>query len=181
MQVNLKESVPQIGAPEAWAAGYDGKGVKVAVLDTGIDADHPDLSHQIDGTASFVPGEDMTDINGHGTHVASHDRRHRRRPPAATTQGVAPGADLIVGKVLGDTEGSGQDSWVLAGMEWAADVRGRGRQHEPRRRGARPTAATRCRWPSTRCPSSTARSSSIAAGNSGPETHLAPRRGRVAR
>ena len=71
MQVNLKESVPQIGAPEAWAAGYDGAGVKVAVLDTGIDIHHPDLESQIDGTASFVPGEAITDVNGHGTHVAS--------------------------------------------------------------------------------------------------------------
>src|SRR4029079_6624987 len=61
----------------------------------------------------------MADINGHGTHVAStivgtgaaSDGRYR---------GVAPGADLIVGKVLGGPEGSGQDSWVLAGMEWAA-------------------------------------------------------------
>jgi subtilisin family serine protease len=119
VQVNLKESVPQIGAPEAWAAGYDGTGVKVAVLDTGIDVHHPDLESQIDGTASFVPGEAITDVNGHGTHVAStivgtgaaSDQDYR---------GVAPGADLIVGKVLGGPEGSGQDSWVLAGMEWAA-------------------------------------------------------------
>jgi len=120
VQVNLEDSVPQIGAPTAWEQGLDGAGVTVAVLDTGIDADHPDLATQIDGAASFVPGEDMTDINGHGTHVAStivgtgaaSDGRHR---------GVAPGADLIVGKVLGGPEGSGQDSWVMAGMAWAAE------------------------------------------------------------
>src|SRR4029079_12059649 len=68
----LKESVPQIGAPAAWAKGYTGMGVTVAVLDTGIDADHPDLAGLVDGQASFVPGEDaLTDVNGHGTHVAS--------------------------------------------------------------------------------------------------------------
>ncbi len=119
VQADLEESVPQIGAPTAWERGLDGAGVTVAVLDTGIDAHHPDLAAQIDGTASFVPGEGMADVNGHGTHVAStivgtgaaSEGRYR---------GVAPGADLIVGKVLGGPEGSGQDSWVLAGMEWAA-------------------------------------------------------------
>lgn len=70
VKASLKESVPLIGAPEAWAAGYDGKGVKVVVLDTGIDVNHPDFAGLIDGTASFVPGEAVTDVNGHGTHVA---------------------------------------------------------------------------------------------------------------
>src|SRR6478735_9879979 len=104
VQVNLKESVPQIGAPEAWAAGFDGKGVKVAVLDTGIDVHHPDLESEIDGTASFVPGEAMTDVNGHGTHVASTIVGTGAASEHDYT-GVAPGADLIVGKVLGGPEG----------------------------------------------------------------------------
>lgn len=79
VKASLKESVPLIGAPEAWAAGYDGKGVKVAVLDTGIDVNHRDFAGLIDGTASFVPGEAVTDVNGHGTHVRRHDRRFGRR------------------------------------------------------------------------------------------------------
>ena len=120
VKVDLDESVPQIGAPEAWAAGYDGNGVKVAVLDTGIDATHPDLATQIDGTASFVPGEGITDVNGHGTHVAS-TIVGTGAASGGDYKGVAPGADLIVGKVLGGAEGSGQDSWVIAGMEWAAE------------------------------------------------------------
>lgn len=115
----LKESVPQVGAPEAWAAGYDGAGVKVAVLDTGIDVNHPDFAGQIDGTASFVPDEAVTDVNGHGTHVAS-TIVGSGAASGGDNKGVAPGADLIVGKVLGGEEGYGQDSWVLAGMEWAA-------------------------------------------------------------
>ncbi|MEU5943358.1 S8 family serine peptidase [Micromonospora sp. NPDC047548] len=116
---SLKESVPQIGAPEAWAAGYDGHGVKVAVLDTGIDASHPDLVDQIDGKVSFVPGEDTSDVNGHGTHVAS-TIVGTGAASGGSYKGVAPGADLIVGKVLSN-DGFGQDSWVLAGMQWAAE------------------------------------------------------------
>ncbi|SCF28496.1 Serine protease, subtilisin family [Micromonospora purpureochromogenes] len=116
---NLKESVPQIGAPEAWAAGYDGRGAKVAVLDTGIDASHPDLVNQIDAKVSFVPGEDTSDVNGHGTHVAS-TIVGTGAASDGVYKGVAPGADLVVGKVLGN-QGYGQDSWVLAGMQWAAE------------------------------------------------------------
>ncbi|MFE1444243.1 S8 family serine peptidase [Streptomyces sp. NPDC058739] len=120
VKASLKESVPLIGAPEAWAAGYDGKGVKVAVLDTGIDVDHPDLAGVIDGAQSFVPGEAVTDVNGHGTHVAG-TIVGSGVASGGDNKGVAPGADLYVGKVLGGTEGSGQDSWVIAGMQWAAE------------------------------------------------------------
>jgi subtilisin family serine protease len=116
----LAESVPQIGAPQAWAAGYDGTGVTVAVLDTGVDATHPDLVGQIDTTVSFVPGEDTSDVNGHGTHVASTIAGTGAASGGAN-KGVAPGADLIVGKVLGN-DGYGQDSWTLAGMQWAAET-----------------------------------------------------------
>jgi len=117
--VNLTESVPMIGAPEAWAAGYDGSGVTVAVLDTGIDVNHPDLSGQVDLTESFVPGEEITDVDGHGTHVAS-TIVGTGAASGGQRKGVAPGADLIAGKVLGD-DGFGQDSWIIAGMQWAAE------------------------------------------------------------
>ncbi|MGW1965479.1 S8 family serine peptidase [Streptomyces sp. NPDC001935] len=120
VKADLKESVPLIGAPEAWAAGYTGKGVKVAVLDTGIDVNHPDFAGVIDGTASFVPGEAITDLNGHGTHVAS-TIVGSGAASGGDYKGVAPGADLYVGKVLGGAEGYGQDSWVMAGMQWAAE------------------------------------------------------------
>ncbi|WP_240657846.1 S8 family serine peptidase [Streptomyces populi] len=120
VKASLKESVPLIGAPEAWKDGYTGKGVKVAVLDTGIDVNHPDLAGAIDGTTSFVPGEGVTDINGHGTHVAG-TIVGSGAASAGDYKGVAPGADLFVGKVLGGAEGYGQDSWVMAGMQWAAE------------------------------------------------------------
>ncbi|MFD8028427.1 S8 family serine peptidase [Streptomyces sp. NPDC059717] len=116
---DLADSTAQIGAQQVWAEGNTGQGVKVAVLDSGADTEHPDLAGQVDSSASFVPGEDdIADYNGHGTHVAStvagtgsaSDGRER---------GVAFGARLAVGKVL-NSEGSGQESWIIAGMEWAA-------------------------------------------------------------
>ncbi|MFH9825544.1 S8 family peptidase [Streptomyces bobili] len=120
VQADLKESVALIGANEAWTAGYTGKGVKVAVLDTGIDVGHPDFAGVIDGTTSFVPGEAITDVNGHGTHVAG-TIVGSGAASGGDNKGVAPGADLFVGKVLGGAEGYGQDSWVMAGMQWAAE------------------------------------------------------------
>ncbi|MFG2591383.1 S8 family serine peptidase [Streptomyces sp. NPDC048438] len=120
VKASLKESVPLIGAPEAWAAGYTGKGVKVAVLDTGIDVNHPDFAGLIDGTTSFVPGEGVADVNGHGTHVAG-TIVGSGAASGGDNKGVAPDADLFVGKVLGGAEGYGQDSWVMAGMQWAAE------------------------------------------------------------
>ncbi|MFC8449064.1 S8 family serine peptidase [Kitasatospora sp. NPDC057223] len=117
VEASLKESVPQVNAPQAWAEGFDGTGRKVAVLDTGVDESHPDVKDRIDAEQSFVPGEAVTDGNGHGTHVAS-TVAGSGAASAGAYRGVAPGARLLVGKVLSD-EGSGQDSWIIAGMEWA--------------------------------------------------------------
>ncbi len=61
----LTDSVPQVGAPQAWADGFNGKGANVAVLDTGIDADHPDVKDRLVGSRSFVPGEEVDDKHGH--------------------------------------------------------------------------------------------------------------------
>ncbi len=80
---DLAQSTAQIGAPAAWAAGYDGTGVKVAVLDTGADLNHPDLAGRVSQAVSFVPGQDAGDGNGHGTHTAVDGGRqwHRVRWP----------------------------------------------------------------------------------------------------
>ncbi|MFC4021681.1 S8 family serine peptidase [Micromonospora sp. GCM10011542] len=118
VHADLADTTAQIGAPEVWAGGDTGAGVRVGVLDTGIDAGHPDLADRIAESAVFVPGEELTDRVGHGTHVAS-TIAGTGAASAGREKGVAPDARLAIGKVLSD-EGFGYDSWILAGMEWAA-------------------------------------------------------------
>ncbi|MDQ3788201.1 MAG: S8 family serine peptidase, partial [Actinomycetota bacterium] len=113
----LEESVPQVGAPQAWAAGFTGTGAKVAVLDTGYDAEHPDLAGIVDATADFTD-EGIADTVGHGTHVASTIAGSGAASDGRR-KGVAPGARLLIGKVLG--EWGGTEAGIIAGMQWAVD------------------------------------------------------------
>ncbi|MER5294986.1 S8 family serine peptidase [Streptomyces pharetrae] len=115
---DMAESNAQIGTPAAWETGLTGKGVTVAVLDSGVDASHPDLAGRISVSRSFVDGEEVADRNGHGTHVASTVGGSGAASDGEE-RGVAPGAALAVGKVLSD-QGSGSESQIIAGMEWAA-------------------------------------------------------------
>ncbi|MFD4318271.1 S8 family serine peptidase [Streptomyces sp. NPDC058548] len=115
---SLDRSVRQIGADKAWESGYDGTGVKIAVLDTGVDKTHDDLSSQVVGEKNFSASPDAVDRVGHGTHVASIAAGTGAKS-GGRFKGVAPGAKVISGKVL-DDNGFGDDSAVLAGMEWAA-------------------------------------------------------------
>ncbi|MFF0746380.1 S8 family serine peptidase [Streptomyces sp. NPDC004111] len=117
-RASLDRSVKQIGADKAWQAGYDGTGVKIAVLDTGVDRTHDDLKTQVVGEKNFSASADAVDRVGHGTHVASIAAGTGAKS-GGRYKGVAPGAKIISGKVLND-EGVGDDSGIIAGMEWAA-------------------------------------------------------------
>jgi subtilisin family serine protease len=91
-----------------------GRGVSVAVLDTGIDLLHPDLGPRFGedwDCASFVPGEDVRDDNGHGTHCAGVVAGPQSSM-AGTRYAVAPGVRLLVGKVLSDA-GTAYIDWAV--------------------------------------------------------------------
>ncbi|MGW6278257.1 S8 family peptidase [Kribbella sp. NPDC055071] len=117
-KVALDQSVPQIGAPTAWQAGFTGKGIPVAVLDTGIDVTHPDLATQVVGAEKNFTDSPDGDHFGHGTHVAS-TIAGTAAASNGKYKGVAPDARLYDGKVCDDF-GSCSDSSLLAGFEWAA-------------------------------------------------------------
>ncbi|MYW81473.1 Serine protease, subtilisin family [Streptomyces sp. LaPpAH-199] len=119
VKASLDRSTKQVGADAAWAAGYDGTGTKVAVLDSGADAEHPDLQGRITASENFTETGSTDDLQGHGTHVAS-TVGGSGAASGGRKKGVAPGADLMVGKVL-DDGGSGAISWIIAGMEWAVE------------------------------------------------------------
>jgi subtilisin len=100
--------------PDVWSkvwAKATGKGTTIAILDTGMN-DHPDLPTPI-ASESFVSGQSWKDGNGHGTHCAG-------TALGRNGIGVAPGANLIVGKVLSNG-GSGSSSGIAKGIKWATD------------------------------------------------------------
>lgn len=94
-----------------------GKGVKVAVLDTGFETAHPDFVGRAITLASFIPGETAKDGHGHGTHCTG-TACGPRNPAGTRRYGVAYESDVFIGKVLSNS-GSGSDTSVLGGMNWA--------------------------------------------------------------
>jgi hypothetical protein len=143
----LTQSTAEIGAPAAWANGLDGTGRVVAIVDTGVDANHPMLAGKVAAEACFTPAKadgvsgyckngQTTQLGagaaapctgtvecGHGTHVASvavGDGDGRR--------GVAPGARLVAAQVFtssaNPSEGVGTDeATVIRALEWVYSLR----------------------------------------------------------
>ena len=108
----LDDTVPALEVSRIWEAGFDGASVRCAVLDTGIDQDHPDFAGRIPAVKNFS-AESSADRIGHGTHVAGIICGAGSR-----FRGVAPGAGLVIGKVLGSD--GGDDTDVVAGLSWAS-------------------------------------------------------------
>lgn len=120
----VPQGVSAVDAPFVWQKGYKGKGVVVAILDTGIQMDHPNLKNRIIGGKNFTDDyndeSNFNDNNGHGTHVAGTIAADGT---GGGVLGVAPEASLLIGKVL-DAEGSGSYEGIIAGMKWARLWRG---------------------------------------------------------
>jgi hypothetical protein len=96
-----------------------GKGVRVAVLDTGFDLTHPDFAGRTITTKSFITGEEVQDGHGHGTHCIG-TATGAKCPPTLPRYGIAYEAEIYAGKVLSNA-GSGGDAGILAGIEWALE------------------------------------------------------------
>lgn len=96
---------------------FTGKGIRVAVLDTGLDVGHPDFAGRKITTQSFVPGETIDDVHGHGTHCIG-TACGSLKPKKMPRYGVAYEAEIFAGKVLGNA-GFGTDGGILAGIDWA--------------------------------------------------------------
>ena len=129
-----------VNSPEAWAAGFTGEGITIAVVDTGVDLDHPDLVNNLYVNAGEISGNgidddgngyvddihgydfagrdaDPNDVGGHGTHVAGTIAAGLNGFGAT---GVAPDATILPVRVLGDN-GSGSTNAVAAGIRYAAE------------------------------------------------------------
>ncbi|MEV4114975.1 S8 family serine peptidase [Nonomuraea sp. NPDC049695] len=117
MRPTLESSVPQIGAPAAWERGLTGTGVKVGVVDTGVDATHPDLAGRIAAQRNFTSDPEENDVIGHGTHVASTIAGNGQAS-GGRNRGVAYGATVLSAKVCGE---SCHDSAIIAGMQWVTE------------------------------------------------------------
>ncbi len=110
--------VVAVQAPQVLADGDSGAGVKVAVIDTGIDYTHPDLAANYAGGYDFVNNDSLPfDDNGHGTHVSGTIAAINN---TIGVIGVAPGAALYGVKVL-DSQGRGSFSAFAQGLQWAVD------------------------------------------------------------
>jgi major intracellular serine protease len=117
----IPEGVDLIQAPALWSKGLKGKDVLIAVIDTGCDAQHPDLEGRVIGGRNFTDDDNgdpevFTDYNGHGTHVSGTIAAVNAESGVI---GVAPEAKLLILKALGGEEGSGAYKWIINAIEYA--------------------------------------------------------------
>jgi subtilisin family serine protease len=140
LYMSLAESGPLVQAPTAWAAGFDGQGTVIAIIDSGVDRNHVFLSGKVVEEACFVTGggcpNGLSTQTGpgsgvpctgtdcfHGTHVAGIAAGLGGPPPNAAFSGIAKGANLMSVLVF-DSTGSASFSDILAALQRVYDLRG---------------------------------------------------------
>jgi subtilisin len=117
-QAALSQATWGILATGAFSSRYSGAGIKIAMLDTGLDLNHPDFQNRVANQQSFIPEETtVQDGNGHGTHTTG-TACGPKTPANGPRYGIACESQIFVGKVLG-SDGGGTTATVLAGMNWA--------------------------------------------------------------
>jgi subtilisin family serine protease len=162
---SLAEALPLIGADVARKRGLTGQGIKIAIVDTGIDGTHADLAGRIIAARDFSTDGNTNDNIGHGTHVAGI-AAGTGKASDGKYGGVAPAAELINAKAL-NRNGSGTMDGVMQAMEWAAD---QGARIENLSLGSGPADGTD---PASQLVNALTRARNvlfvIAAGNSGPQ------------
>lgn len=117
----VPKGIELIQAPKIWSE-TKGKGITIAVLDTGCDVNHPDLQDRIIGGRNFTDDDNSNpdiykDYNGHGTHVSGTIAAQENETGVV---GVAPEANLLIVKVL-NKNGSGQYEWIINGLNYAIE------------------------------------------------------------
>jgi thermitase len=111
-------NMQKVGAPGAWDITTGSPNVTIAILDTGVDLDHPDLAGKIVDNRNFTTSNTTDDIYGHGTHVAGIAAAITNNGLGVAGLGYA--SSIMNIKVLGD-DGMGYWSWIAQGIIWAAD------------------------------------------------------------
>lgn len=125
--LGLLWGLDDIDAPEAWVAGYTGEGVRIAILDSGINRVHPDLSPNLnsDLSMSFVQDEEWYNAENGGEAYFNHGSHVAGIAAGADSDygiiGVAPNAEIMAVKVLSEVTGSGPFSGINAGIVYAAN------------------------------------------------------------
>lgn len=106
--------IVMIDANDVWPRWGSGNGVRVAMMDTGVDRSHPDIGAAANAV-SFVPGQSVDDFDGHGTHIVG---TLLARNNTLGVVGGAPGAALLVAKIL-DNNGDGDTARAISALNWA--------------------------------------------------------------
>jgi subtilisin family serine protease len=106
-----------LNAARVTTSPFSGKGVKIAIADTGLDLNHPDFANRVTDTYSAIPGATPQDMAGHGTQCAGI-AAGPTVPSSAQRYGIAGNCNIAVAKVISDS-GIGAQGWVVAGCEWA--------------------------------------------------------------